>query len=58
MMLPGIGLERGMETEGMITAAQDQALRTNAIKAKVEKQNLSPLCRTSQWDTWLESVAS
>ena len=47
----------------MITATQDQALRTNAIKAKVEKQNLSPLCRmcgekvTSQWDTWLESVA-
>ena len=30
----------------MITAAQDKALRTNAIKAKVEKQNLSPLCRT------------
>ena len=23
----------------------DQALKTNAIKAKVEKQNLSPLCR-------------
>ena len=33
------------ETEGMITAAQDQALRTNAIKAKVEKQSLSPFCR-------------
>ena len=33
------------ETERMITAVQDQALRTNAIKAKVEKQNLSPLCR-------------
>ncbi|XP_068734746.1 uncharacterized protein [Montipora capricornis] len=32
------------ETEGMITAAQDQALRTNNIKAKVEKQNQSPLC--------------
>ena len=32
----------------MITAAQDQALRTNAIKAKVEKQNLSPLCRKKQ----------
>ena len=29
----------------MITAAQDQALRANAIKAKVEQQNLSPLCR-------------
>ena len=28
----------------MVTAAQDQALRSNAIKAKVEKQNLSPLC--------------
>ena len=25
------------ETEGMITAAQDQALRTKAIKTKVEK---------------------
>ena len=33
------------ETEGMITVAQDLALRTNAMKAKVEKQNLSPLCR-------------
>ena len=50
------------ETEG-ITAAQDQALRTNAIKAKVK----SRIClhsvgcvvkKTSQWDTWLESVAS
>ena len=29
----------------MITEAQGQALRSNAIKAKVEKQNLSPLCR-------------
>ena len=29
----------------MMTVAQDLALRTNAIKAKVEKQNLSPLCR-------------
>ena len=47
----------------MVTAAQDQALRSNAIKAKVEKQNLSPLCicavkRTSQWDSLLQSVAS
>ena len=33
------------ETEGLITAAQDQALRTNAIKARIEKQDLSPLCR-------------
>ena len=33
------------ENEGMITAAQDEALRTNAIKAKVEKQKLSPFCR-------------
>ena len=33
------------EPEGLITAAQDQALRTNAMKAKIEKQDLSPLCR-------------
>mgnify|MGYP001795220445 CR=1 FL=1 len=33
------------ETKGLITAAQDQALRTNVIKAKCEKQYQSPLCR-------------
>ena len=33
------------ETEGLITAAQEQALRTNAIKANIDKQNVSPLCR-------------
>ncbi|XP_048578959.1 uncharacterized protein LOC125560711 [Nematostella vectensis] len=33
------------ETEGLITAAQDRALRTNAVKAKTEKQQISPLCR-------------
>ena len=33
------------ETEGLTTAAQDQALRTNVIKAKIKKQQLSPLCR-------------
>ena len=33
------------ETEGLITATQDQALRTNVVKAKIEKQQLSPLCR-------------
>ena len=26
------------ETEGLTIAAQDQALRTNVIKAKIEKQ--------------------
>ena len=31
------------EAEGLITAAQDQAWRTNVIKAKIEKQQLSPL---------------
>lgn len=29
------------ETEGLITAAQDQALRTNVIKAKIEEENVS-----------------
>ena len=33
------------ETEGMILAAQEQALRTNAIKANIDKQNVSALCR-------------
>ena len=26
-------------------AAQDEALRTNSIKSKVDKQSVSPLCR-------------
>ena len=33
------------ETEGMVFAAQEQALRTNAIKAKIDKQSVSPKCR-------------
>ena len=33
------------ETEGFLIAAQDQALRANAIKVKIDKQGGSPLCR-------------
>ena len=33
------------ETEGLITAAQDQSLRTNLIKAEIDKQEVSPSCR-------------
>ena len=33
------------ETEGMIMAAQDQALRTNSIKRIIDKQNVSVKCR-------------
>ena len=33
------------ETEGLIFAAQDQALRTNAIKARIENQIESSKCR-------------
>ena len=33
------------ETEGLITAAQDQALRTNSIKNSIDKQQVSPACR-------------
>ena len=29
------------ETEGLITADQDQALRTHSIKAHIDKQNIS-----------------
>ena len=41
-------LKRGKlkkETEGFIIAAQDQALRTNAIKVHIDKQGGSALCR-------------
>ena len=33
------------ETEGLLIAAQDQALRTNAIKTKIDHQEGSHLCR-------------
>ena len=33
------------ETEGLITATQDQALTTNVIKTSIEKQDVSSLCR-------------
>ena len=33
------------ETESLIFAAQEQALRTIAIKANIDKQRISPLCR-------------
>ena len=33
------------ETEGLLMAAQDQALRTNLIKAKIDKSHDDPKCR-------------
>ena len=33
------------ETEGLITAAQDRALQTNAIKHNIDKTGETPLCR-------------
>ena len=33
------------ETECMLFAAQEQALRINSIKAKIDKQPVSPKCR-------------
>ena len=33
------------ETEVLLTAAQDQALRTSCIKNKVNRQDVSPMCR-------------
>ena len=41
-------LQRGTlkrETESLITAAQEQALRTKYQRAKIEKDGTSPLCR-------------
>ena len=43
MMMWKGGLKK--ETEGLITAAHDQALRTNLNKAENDKQEVSPLCR-------------
>ena len=33
------------ETEGLLLAAQDQALRSNAIKSRIDKMDVSPMCR-------------
>ena len=41
-------LKRGKlkkETEGLLFAAQDQALRTNSVKSRIDKQDVSPPCR-------------
>ena len=41
-------LERGelkKETEGMLMAAQDQALRTRYVQNKIDRVNISPKCR-------------
>ena len=37
--------ELNKETEGLVTAAQDQSLRTNVMKARIEKLDVSPMCR-------------
>ena len=42
-----MGLKRGTikrETEGLLTAVQDQALRTNSIKNRIDKEDVSPMC--------------
>ena len=41
-------LSRGQlknETEGLITVAQDQALRTETIKSIIDMQNIPKTCR-------------
>ena len=47
------------EMEGMLFAAQVQALRTNAITAKIDKQPVSPKCRlcTTKEETVMFSVS-
>ena len=34
-----------VETEAMLCAAQEQAIRTNYVKHKIDKTTQSPLCR-------------
>ena len=54
-------LKRGKlkkETEGLLFAAQDQALRTNSVKSRIDKQDVSPSCRMcgERKDTSLQNV--
>lgn len=55
-------LQRGTlkrETESLITAAQEQALRTNYRRAKIEKDGTSPLCRMcKQADETISHIVS
>ena len=47
------------ETEGLILAAQDQALRTNVIKAKIDKSQEISLCRLcGKWDETVSHIVS
>ena len=32
-------------TEGLLTAAQDQGVRTNSSKNRIDKEDVSPMCR-------------
>ena len=51
-------LQRGdlkKETESTIFAAQEQAIRTNAIKHSIDKRDVSPRCRMC--GKWLETIA-
>ena len=36
------------ETEGFIMAAQDQAIRTNAIKARIDKTSSDSKCKVKE----------
>ena len=55
-------LQRGelkKETEGMIMAAQDQALRTRYIQRAIDGTNISPKCRKcNQKDETINHIAS
>ena len=37
--------ELNKETDGLSTAAQDQSLRTNVMRGRIEKSDVSPMCR-------------
>ena len=41
----GVTKTKTKETEAMLLAAQEHALRTNSIKAKIDKQTVSSKCR-------------
>lgn len=41
----GLGDDLEKETERLIIVAQDQAFRTNGLKAKIKTRPVTPLCR-------------
>ena len=45
-MQNGLGVDLKVQTEDLISAAQEQPLRTNYVKHRIDQTAELPLCRT------------